>query len=115
MFEVERIVREVKPKAIAIFGSAAEGKAGKYSDVDLLVITPDDASRRLAVELEKELSGIEIHAVTARRALELIHAGDPFFTKILMESRPLYGHFYVKFLREVVRNVGKSKNLVGEK
>ncbi len=29
MFEVEKIVREVKPKAIALFGSAAKGKAGK--------------------------------------------------------------------------------------
>lgn len=38
---VERIVREFDPEKIILFGSHARGDAGRWSDVDLLVVMPD--------------------------------------------------------------------------
>ncbi|KUJ94687.1 MULTISPECIES: nucleotidyltransferase domain-containing protein [Archaeoglobus] len=104
---INEIIGEVKPKAIALFGSQAKGKAGKFSDYDLLIITKDEESRNKAEKFEK--GKVEIHALTMRTALELIHKGDPFFTQIIKECKPIYGEFYIKFLREVAENVGKSK------
>ncbi len=50
-FLVQRIVEEVNPLRIVIFGSAARGDMGKYSDVDLLVIMPEGTHRRRTAKL----------------------------------------------------------------
>ncbi len=106
---VEKIVALLKPKAVAVFGSHARGEAGRLSDFDVLVITSDEKDLGRLDELE--FDNVEIHALTFRRALELVHKQDPFFVKIIFESKPLYGEFYLKFLREVSENVRKSKNM----
>jgi predicted nucleotidyltransferase len=41
---VERIVRQVDPEQIILFGSQARGDAGPDSDVDLLVVMDFDGS-----------------------------------------------------------------------
>lgn len=43
---VRRIVRAVQPRRIILFGSAARGRMGPNSDVDLLVVMPDGTHRR---------------------------------------------------------------------
>lgn len=43
---VERIVREFNPEKIILFGSHARGDAGRWSDVDLLVVMPDGTDQR---------------------------------------------------------------------
>jgi predicted nucleotidyltransferase len=43
---VRRIVESVAPKRIILFGSAARQTMGPDSDLDVLVIMPDDAHRR---------------------------------------------------------------------
>lgn len=43
---VQRIVDEVHPLSIVMFGSAARGDVGPNSDLDLLVIMPDGVDRR---------------------------------------------------------------------
>ena len=43
---VKRIVKQFHPEQIILFGSYARGKAGKDSDVDLLVVMPVEGSRR---------------------------------------------------------------------
>ena len=40
---VERIVERMRPEAIWLFGSRADGRAGPESDFDLLAVLPDDA------------------------------------------------------------------------
>ncbi len=42
---VRRIVAEVQPLRIVLFGSAARGEMGPDSDLDLLVVMPSDADR----------------------------------------------------------------------
>lgn len=43
---VARIVAEVRPLRIILFGSAARGEMGPESDLDLLVVMPDGIHRR---------------------------------------------------------------------
>ena len=42
---VRRIVAEAQPSQVVLFGSAARGEMGPDSDLDLLVVMPDDADR----------------------------------------------------------------------
>src|SRR5438067_1017558 len=45
---VERIVERLDPLQVILFGSRARGDARPRSDVDLLVVIPDDRDRRRA-------------------------------------------------------------------
>lgn len=45
---VERLVREFDPLRIVLFGSHARGEATRHSDIDLLVVMPNDVDRRKA-------------------------------------------------------------------
>ena len=45
-----RIVRRFKPERIVVFGSQARGDATSDSDLDLLVVVPDDRDRRELVQ-----------------------------------------------------------------
>ena len=56
---LERIVAVAKPDRVILFGSAARGTAGPYSDLDFLVIKRDVTSRRrLAQTIYRALVGI---------------------------------------------------------
>jgi len=58
---VKRIVEEVRPVRVVLFGSAAIGRMGPDSDLDLLVVMPDGAHRRqTAQKIYRSLSGIGI-------------------------------------------------------
>ena len=43
---VQRVVRVVQPRHILLFGSAARGRLGPDSDLDLLVIVREPVHRR---------------------------------------------------------------------
>ncbi len=47
---VRRIVEEVHPLRIILFGSAARGETGPDSDVDLLVVMPEGTHRGYTAE-----------------------------------------------------------------
>lgn len=111
---LEEILAVVEPKAVALFGSHARGEAGKLSDLDVLIITrsEEDAEKlRLEKVFQKKFRNVELHVLPISAALELVHRRDPFFIRVLNECRPIYGSFYLGFLREVAANVGKSKGM----
>lgn len=55
---VERIVERFDPIAVWLFGSMARGNVHKHSDVDLMVIVPEDAySDTIDVDMGLEVSG----------------------------------------------------------
>ena len=60
---VERIVEEVHPLRIILFGSAAKGKEEPSSDIDLLVVMPEGVHRR---------------RIAQRLYQNIIRAGVPF-------------------------------------
>lgn len=47
---VRRVVEEVQPLRVVLFGSRATGTARPDSDVDLLVVLPDGAPRRAILD-----------------------------------------------------------------
>ena len=56
---VRRIVAAVQPLRVVLFGSAAIGRMGPDSDLDLLVVMPDGVHRRqTAQKIYRCLSGI---------------------------------------------------------
>ncbi|HEX9842490.1 MAG TPA: nucleotidyltransferase domain-containing protein [bacterium] len=58
---VARIVAEVQPRRIVLFGSAARGQLGPHSDLDVLVVMPDGVHRRqTAMGLYRTLAGLGV-------------------------------------------------------
>ena len=58
---VKRIVARFRPLRIVLFGSRARGEAGKWSDVDLLVVLPEVADKRKAtVEILRALGDLPV-------------------------------------------------------
>ena len=58
---VRRIVEEVHPIRIILFGSAARGKVEQDSDIDLLVVMPEGVHRRrIAQLLYKKITGLRV-------------------------------------------------------
>ena len=57
---VKRIVEEVHPLRIMLFGSAAKEEMGPNSDIDVLVVMPEGVHRRrIAQLLYQKISGLE--------------------------------------------------------
>jgi len=55
---VRRIVEVADPERIILFGSAATGKMGPDSDIDLLVVKPKVHRRKLAQRIYESLFGV---------------------------------------------------------
>ena len=56
---VRRILREMSPQRIILFGSAATGQMTRDSDLDLLVVSVDPGdTRKASVRLRKALRGL---------------------------------------------------------
>ena len=61
----DRLVRQLSPKKIYLFGSFAEGTADDGSDVDIYIIVKDDTSNLvdLTAEAYKSIRGVRSRAV----------------------------------------------------
>jgi len=58
---VKRIVEEVHPLWIILFGSAARGQVGQSNDIDLLVVMPEGVHRRhTAQRLYQNITGLKV-------------------------------------------------------
>jgi len=58
---VKRIVDEVHPLRIVVFGSAARGEMAQDSDIDLLVVVPEGTHRRrTAQQLYRKIRGVGV-------------------------------------------------------
>lgn len=89
-----RIVREFNPERVILFGSHARGDAGKYSDVDLLVIMPfEGKSYRKATEIRSKVRpGFPVDLIV-RAPAELSQRlawGDFFLREAVEEGKVLY-------------------------
>ncbi len=57
---IQRIVQEVHPLRIVLFGSAATGKTTPDSDIDLLVVMPEGIHRRRTAQLlYRKIRGVD--------------------------------------------------------
>jgi predicted nucleotidyltransferase len=80
---------------VILFGSRARGKARPDSDLDLLVIEPDEVAKRRAetARLRRELRGLEVAldviVVSAKHAEEWGHFKGSMLNEALSEGRVL--------------------------
>lgn len=95
---VERIVREFAPLKIVLFGSHARGEAHAQSDVDLLVVMPDDwtgtRQREAAVGILRSLSDLPVYkdivVTTPEEIARRGHVVGTVLRQALREGRALY-------------------------
>jgi predicted nucleotidyltransferase len=92
---IQRIVCELKPEKIILFGSYAYGSPNPHSDVDLLVIMKTSASpkeRSWAVSrlLLPRPFPVDILVKTPKEVKDGLEAGDFFLKEILTQGKVLY-------------------------
>ena len=96
----QRIRAGYKPEKIVLYGSYANGKSTKDSDIDILVVKKTNASsmnrylkvRRLLRELESLERHIDISPIirTPKEIKKRIEMGDDFIKDILASGIVLY-------------------------
>jgi len=91
----DRIVHDFDPLRIILFGSHARGDAGPESDIDLLVVLPQVANKRLAaVALRRILADLPVcKDVVVRTPEEIALRGNLVGTVLrpaLREGQVLY-------------------------
>jgi predicted nucleotidyltransferase len=93
---VEKIVKNVHPDKVILFGSYANGNPGEDSDLDLLVIK-DMPQKRIqrGREIRKHLRGtgipIDLLVYTPQEIEEWRETKAAFITQIIDQGRVLYG------------------------
>jgi len=114
---VTRIVQEVHPLQIILFGSTARGELCAQSDVDLLVVMPDGThKRRTAQKLYRTLRGltlpVDVLVTREGEKLKIKEKIDPADTLNTREwlVRNVKGIGY-KEASHFLRNIGLGKDL----
>jgi predicted nucleotidyltransferase len=92
---VQKIVQELNPEKIVLFGSYAYGNPNPHSDVDLLVIMKTKASRKdrswaVSRLLLPRPFPVDILVKTPREVKEELASGDFFLKEILSRGKVLY-------------------------
>ncbi len=95
-YVVEKIVRNVRPLRVILFGSRARGAETPRSDLDLLVIQ-DSGKRNREVRRQIEYLlwgrrfGIDLIVRTPQEVERNVSDGNPFYTRhVLGEGQVLY-------------------------
>ncbi|MGE5502132.1 MAG: nucleotidyltransferase domain-containing protein [Ignavibacteriales bacterium] len=71
-------------RAVILFGSAARGDAGRSSDVDLLLITPESHPRHTT------MGNLSLSLYSARELLKRARKGNLFVCHIVQEGKVIY-------------------------
>jgi uncharacterized protein len=92
---IQKIVQELNPEKIVLFGSYAYGSPNPHSDVDLLVIMKTKASRKdrswaVSRLLLPRPFPVDILVKTPREVKQGLETGDFFLKEILTRGKVLY-------------------------
>ena len=91
---VAEVAREFLPEKVILFGSYALGNAGAESDVDLLVVMPEDVSgARMAADIITRLKPtlpVELIVRSSRQIKERLALNDFFLREIMTTGKELY-------------------------
>ena len=91
---VGRIVSEMRPERVILFGSAARGEAGEDSDIDVVVIAQSEASffDRIGQALDLYQGRREVQALVYTPAEwgKMLAEGRSFALTVSREGRVLY-------------------------
>jgi len=92
---VTRIVDAAGPTRVVLFGSAARGEAGRYSDIDVLVVVKEGSHRRhTAQRIYRKLLGFGVPVdVVVATPSDLERYGESpglVYRQAIREGRELY-------------------------
>jgi len=91
---VARIVRDMRPEKVVLFGSAARGEAGEDSDIDIVVIAESEASffDRIGQALDLYEGKREVQALvyTPAEWQHMLAEGRDFALTVAADGRLLY-------------------------
>ncbi len=92
---VQKIVDELKPEKIVLFGSYAYGRPNPHSDVDLLVVMKTNASLKerswkVSRLLLPRPFPVDILVKTPKEIETALDSGDFFLKEILTRGKVLY-------------------------
>jgi uncharacterized protein len=90
-----KIGRKFHPKRIILFGSYANGRPHRDSDVDLLIIFQNKQHKPkiyadISQELEPRLLPIDLLIRSTKEIQRRLEIGDSFIKKIVNEGKVLY-------------------------
>jgi uncharacterized protein len=93
----EKIVKEINPEKIILFGSYAWGKPTDSSDVDLFIVQKTSETKRTRqISLKRKLFGsgvpMDIIIYTPEELEKRMSIRDVFVRKILRDGKLLYGN-----------------------
>ena len=93
----ERIIKEINPEKIILFGSYAWGEPTDDSDVDLFIVQKSNEPRRARqISLRRKLFGsgvpMDIIIYTPEELERRMSIRDVFIRKILRDGKLIYGH-----------------------
>jgi predicted nucleotidyltransferase len=91
---IQKIVDELNPEKIILFGSYAYGKPTPHSDVDLLVVlktteSPKERSWSVSCLLLPRPSPVDILVKTPREIEKALKSGDFFLQEIVTRGKVL--------------------------
>ena len=92
---IQKIVRELEPEKVVLFGSYAYGSPNPHSDVDLLVIMESDQPHKERSWVVSRLLlprpfPVDILVKTPEEVKESLESGDFFLKEILTHGVVLY-------------------------
>lgn len=93
----ERVVNELRPRCVLLFGSFARSDVHEGSDVDILVVADFDVPFldriRLLMDLNEGI-GLPLEPVgyTPEEFRKMRESGNRFIREVLETGRVLYGH-----------------------
>ena len=92
---IQKIVDELNPEKIVLFGSYAYGRPNPHSDVDLLVIMKTSASRKerswkVSRLLLPRPFPVDLLVKTPKEIERALKSGDFFLREILTRGKVLY-------------------------
>jgi len=110
---LNKLIKEIKPKLVAIIGSLARGTFGLGSDIDLIIVSdnlPDHVLDRLSVLLQLDEFGIPIEPVGLKvnEFLEMCKKGhatplEVFKRGIIIHSDKRFFELARKLLEDAIR------------
>ncbi len=98
----ERIVRDLKPLSIILFGSMARGDYNKYSDIDIMIVMPEGTNTRVASlsmsYLDSDL-GMDVNKIveTSSSMEKYSHLRGSVQRMALLEGVELYSNYELKY------------------
>jgi predicted nucleotidyltransferase len=98
--EITDVLKQYGIEKVILFGSYANGKPDKYSDIDLLIIKniPENETRDFRIKLKKALwiklgklsYSLDILVENEQRIQKRIEMGDLFYKEIWTKGKTIY-------------------------